>query len=73
MGVIGLVQQLCKESPRELLGRERVLEDGGGGRWVPGLQDPASEVKPPAPAPCLPPGEASLLLVSSWGSWSRQA
>lgn len=27
VGVIGLVQQLCEESPRELLGCEWVLED----------------------------------------------
>lgn len=33
MGVIGLVQQLCEESPRQLLGREGVLEDGGGAGW----------------------------------------
>lgn len=27
VGVIGLVQQLCQESPRELLGCEWMLED----------------------------------------------
>ena len=30
VGIVGLVQQLCEESPRQLLGREGVLEDGGG-------------------------------------------
>lgn len=54
VGIIGLVQQLCEESPRQLLGCEGVLEDGGGaqlGSWLP---VPASEHQ----APCstlLPP------------------
>ena len=38
MGIIGLVQQLCEESPRQLLGCEGVLEDGGGCSLVPGFQ-----------------------------------
>lgn len=41
VGVTGLVQQLCEESPRELLRCEWVLEDRGGCRLVSGPQAPA--------------------------------
>lgn len=73
VGIIGLVQQLCEESPRQLLGCEGVLEDGGGRSLVPGFQSLLLSIRPPAPPSCLPPAEASLLSVSSWDSWSRQA
>lgn len=73
VGIIGLVQQLCEESPRQVLGREGVLEDGGGRSLVPGLRSLLLSIRPPAPPSCLPPAEASPLLVSSWDSWSRQA
>lgn len=50
VGVIGLVQQLCEQSPRELLGCEWVLEDRGAHRLVPGHCSPAPS-PPPQPLP----------------------
>lgn len=55
MGVIGFVQQLCEESPREVLGCERVLEDRGWGgtSWFlasrPLLANPSAPALPPSP------------------------
>lgn len=50
MGIIGLVQQLCEESPRQLLGCEGVLEDGRS--WflasVPASQASGPLLHPPA-------------------------
>lgn len=54
MGVIGLVQQLCEESPRELLGCEWVLEDRGGVQISPWPPGPCSQASSPRPCP-LPP------------------
>lgn len=38
MGVTGLVEELGKEGRREMLGRERVLEEQGVMRLLPGFQ-----------------------------------
>lgn len=58
--VAGLVQELGKEGPRELLGCERVLEEPRAVRLVPVLRIlPLSLTPCPGFLPLLPPAGAS--------------
>lgn len=77
MGVAGLVEELGKEGPRELLGCEWVLEEQGLIKLAPIFQVFFLSLKfpkpPPPPPPRLLPAEASQLWASSWGSWLEPA